>query len=193
MPLSRAHHLALSHSPRVMRQVQPVPCPAGAEGVSGRPPMGRQPDDLGTPALAWLALSWWIQARSIPGDGEGELGRVAVALPVVVGRVVGQRAARPPRRSRYHRNPGTRLDVSWQRLQTCPQPSCRGQVPRLRVPNRLRVHVRDGLPFAFTARARIAAGIRATDAAELSPFVANRPCSGLPSRASASPFRATES
>jgi len=50
-----------------MRQVQPVPCPAGAEGVSGCSPMGRQPDDLGTPALAWLALSWWIPTRSIPG------------------------------------------------------------------------------------------------------------------------------
>jgi hypothetical protein len=29
--------------------------------------MGRQPDDLGTSALAWLALSWWIPTRSIPG------------------------------------------------------------------------------------------------------------------------------
>jgi hypothetical protein len=35
VPLSRAHHLALSHSSRVMRQVQSMPCPAGAEGVSG--------------------------------------------------------------------------------------------------------------------------------------------------------------
>jgi hypothetical protein len=50
VPLSRAHHLALSHSSRVMRQVQPVPCLAEAEGVSGCSPMGRQPDDLGTPA-----------------------------------------------------------------------------------------------------------------------------------------------
>jgi hypothetical protein len=33
-----------------MRQVQPVPCLAEAEGVSGCSPMGRQPDDLGTPA-----------------------------------------------------------------------------------------------------------------------------------------------
>jgi hypothetical protein len=124
--------------------------------VSGCSPMGRQPDDPGTPALAWLACRGGSRPARSPGDGEGELGRAAVALPVVVDRVVGQRAARPRRRSRYHRNPGTRLDVSWQRLQTCPQPSCRGQVPRLRVPNRLRVHVRDGLPFAFTARARIA-------------------------------------
>jgi integrase len=38
-------------------------------------------------------LSWWIPARSIPGDGEGELGRAAVALPAVAGRVVGQRAS----------------------------------------------------------------------------------------------------
>src|SRR6266852_2616397 len=32
-------------------------------------------NDLGTPALAWLALPWWIPARSIPGDGEGEPGQ----------------------------------------------------------------------------------------------------------------------
>jgi hypothetical protein len=37
------------------------------------------------------------------------------------------------------------------------------------------------------------AGTRAGDAAELSPFVADHPCSGLPSRVSASPFRPAES
>jgi hypothetical protein len=33
--------------------------------MPGCSPMGRQPDDLGTPALAWLALPWWIPTRSI--------------------------------------------------------------------------------------------------------------------------------
>ena len=36
-------------------------------------------------------------------------------------------------------------------------------------------------------------GIRAADAAELSPFVANQPCSGLPGRVPMSPFRPPES